>query len=82
MNKESLKIKDDVDAIYKRLIEYNDLLEMIRNQVCPHEESEWVNYSWSPGHILPNTKVCKACGKVLDSNLEVNGTITATSNDE
>jgi hypothetical protein len=80
MNQKSLKIKDDVDNIYKRLIEYNDLLEIIRNQVCEHEESELVNYSWAPGHIMPNTKVCKACGKVLDSNLTVEkATLTSSS---
>jgi hypothetical protein len=65
MSEENLKLKEEVNAIYSEISILNNKLEIIRTQVCDHEETELVNYMWRPGVITPNTKVCSICGKVL-----------------
>ena len=36
---------------------------------CRHIKiSDWMPYAWAPGHLGPNIKVCKFCGKIIDSD--------------
>lgn len=62
-------VKEQVDMMYNLIKTGERSLEILRTQ-CEHPESELVNYSWAPGHINPNTKVCVVCGKVLVSATE------------
>jgi len=40
---------------------------------CPHKEiSDWLDHCWAPGHIDGRVKVCKRCGKTLESESCIN----------
>lgn len=41
-----------------------DLKELQYN--CKHEKSEWMQYSWAPGHMGAMVLVCECCEKTLN----------------
>lgn len=61
----SNEIKNRVDHIYEMIKLYEEELQKIRKNECPHIKTELVNYEWATGHIIPNTKVCSYCGKTM-----------------
>lgn len=66
-------LKQRVEECYDIIKRANEELENIRESECKHPYTEKVNYEWAPGHIMPDTKVCAVCGKVMNSywnNLE------------
>ena len=56
-------IKNQVDMMYDLIQTAEKALLVLRKQ-CNHPYTEIVDYMWAPGHITPNTKVCKVCSKV------------------
>ena len=64
INKKHLEIKEAVQNNYKAIKEAEKSLSYLRS-ICKHPETEFVNYMWAPGHIMPNTKVCSICGEVI-----------------
>jgi len=55
--------------LYEKIRVANEELEELR-KTCDHplESIELVDYSWAPGHISPNTKVCRICGEVIPTS--------------
>ena len=40
-------------------------LEELQNN-CKHEKSDWMPYSWAPGHFGNMVLVCEVCEKILE----------------
>ncbi len=57
-------VKEQVQMMYELIKTGERALEILRTQ-CDHPETEYVEYSWAPGHTLPHTEVCSVCGKVI-----------------
>ena len=57
-------VKEHVDMMYGLIKTGERALEILRTQ-CEHPQTKIVDYSWAPGHIIPNTKVCSVCGEVI-----------------
>ena len=58
------KIKETVENCYSIIKKTEENLAYLRS-ICEHPETEFVNYMWAPGHIMPNTKVCSVCGEII-----------------
>ena len=57
-----INIKDQVEELYDIIKDANDKLEEIR-KVCPHTNTEIVEYQFRVGHI-GKALICSACGKL------------------
>ena len=57
-------VKEQVQMMYDLIKTGERALEILRKQ-CDHPKTEYVNYMWAPGHIMPNTKICSICGEVI-----------------
>lgn len=55
-------IKEEVEKIYTTIKEANQKLEEIR-KVCPHINTEIVNYQFRVGNIS-KALICSDCGKL------------------
>ena len=64
MDNKHIIIKSRVNQCYAEIKEAEKLLEHLRKE-CDHSETKLVNYEWAPGHINPDTKICKICGEII-----------------
>jgi hypothetical protein len=35
---------------------------------CSHPKTEWMDYSWAPGHIAGKVRVCTRCEKIIEKS--------------